>query len=214
MPVNKEELLKLSTDELVAKIVALTEAPAAETPAPVVAPAAVVAPVVAPVVAEPKLSEGVEKQLSETTVQLKEVQKQLNESNLKARKATIELQLSELADEGVPKAALDTMKELMLSDNGTASYKFSEIKDSKAVETTLTLSDCLIKLVQSFPTVELGESTSHKAAPSADVDTTELTDVEKTKKYAEEKKIPFRQAANILAQAGKIKVPQYAKSEA
>ena len=211
MPVNKEELLKLSTDELVAKIVEsdakLTEVQKSAPVAPTAAPA----PVVAPVVVDPKLTEGTEKRLTEMSTQLTEANKKLADMAKDKQKTDVELQLTKLS-EGVPKAVIDTMRELMLSDTGAKTYKFSETKaDKSVVEVTLSLSECLIKLVEAFPTVELGESTV-QAVPAADTISTDesATEITATKKYAEEHKIAFRDAAVILQKQGKIKGPSYA----
>ena len=86
-------------------------------------------------------------------------------------------------------------------------------KDGKVTESTLTLSDAVVKLAQSIPLVGLDEISLSEDGESSDLQpeqNTEKTDIQKVRQFAEEKKIPFRQAMIQLAEKGEVKIPNYA----
>ena len=214
-----------STDELVAIIEDLdTKLSEAEEKAPVDPPADPPAdpekpadpPADSP--ADPPAQGGETKEMSETIKAMKaenaDIKKELAEVREERRQVAIEKKLFELEKAGMPPVVLEQMKALMLADKTGNTIKLSEkTKDGKVTESTLTLSDAVVKLAQSIPLVGLDEISLSEDGESSDLQpeqNTEKTDIQKVRQFAEEKKIPFRQAMIQLAEKGEVKIPNYA----
>jgi hypothetical protein len=210
MPFDAKSVEGKTSDELISVIKELTEK--IEKPAEVVAPAAVVAPVVA----EPKLSEAPVvvpaaevkddkkfAELEEKNKNLAETVKTLTEKN---RKIEIEKKLSEYAEAGMAPVVLEKAKEILFSENAeTRTFKFSEKEGEKVIEKDHTFAEAVYAILNTIPTIQLGESVIPAVDGSADLAGQDNSELAIVKKYAEENKISFNAAYTKCLSEGKIK---------
>ena len=138
--------------------------------------------------------------------------KELTERN---RKNDIETRLSEYSKKGFPTPVIDKMKEVMLADTGEITIKLSETEGEgdakKTVEKDRTLSDAVCAVVDSFPTITLGERTVIHSDGSGDTvpQQNKDGDLQKVNDYMKENKCSFKEAQAKLFSDKKIESRRY-----
>lgn len=210
MPFNEEEYKGLSSEELIAKLKEVSdkhEQLLAEKP---------VATTTEKVVTDPKLSEDVknlgeknktlEVSLGEANKRLENQAQTIKTLTEKNYKAEVDAILSEYEDKGVPPAVITKVREVMMADQGSITLKLSETVDGKVQDSTKSLVECIKAILDTIPTIALGETIAGGADGTSDANTVvdDQKNIAKVKEFAEKNKLSFREATKQLMEKGEI----------